>query len=168
MLENLKHDYAPKVIMRLLKMPTYKSILETQFDSLLKLATFRSKNYDSIVQQIFAIHLRQPVESAAYLNNTFEVLIKKLESLTRKNSKNYKEYFSVALLLISESMGSKLSEQRELLISTSVRKVLPILSQSSKLSADNVCSLLEFLSKINFMGEAILSSENNVRKLLKK
>lgn len=157
MLENLDKTLSKSTILKLLKLPTYKSKLETEFTSLLKLT---SESDDAIVENIIDIHLKQPVESKEYLENLIIELSKMFNSLSSANCEKYYHHLKIANILIGKSNGGKFEDESNKLTLLALDKIIKILSNSSSLSTDDLCLLLNFVIEINFEAENIQIPEN--------
>lgn len=151
MVERLDDHSSMLIIENILKMPTYKSKLETEFDSLLKLAR-KGCQFSSIIVKIMNIHLQQPTESAKYIHqftNSIAEVINKISPRTLLDSTDYLELF---LLFVKDCTFNdpKMNTLKEKLIETAVKEITHLLSDTDNLSAENIEWILTFLTEINF------------------
>ena len=155
LLNKVHHPTAITIINAMLKMPTYKSDLETKFESLITLA--ESEKF-VIIKRIFKLHLQQPVESADYLNSLFKKLNKAFDAMKPDNCEDYHPHMKIAAILIKESESSKMETSRTTLISNSMERVQQILTQYQALDVDTTCELIDYLTNIGHV-ESILEPE---------
>ena len=162
-LNHLSESYTITIIKNLLQLPTFKSKIECEFDSLLKLANFDELKYNEIIKIIFKIHLQQPVESIKYLNNIQKELNNKFNSLTEKNCGNKKPYLIIASILIKETENNKKFDEnkRSELINTFTSNIykllLTSLNNDKKMNVQVIKNLIEFLSEVGIQND----SQNN-------
>lgn len=169
LLNQLDQEYATLVMEKLLKMPTYKSDLETKFGSLIDLAQVNRPEYNNIIEKIISLHLKQPVESKEYIDMLFKKSQKLLDKFSKRGSTKYHRQLTITLILIKQSLGSKCESERTKLIATAFESTFKVLSNTSQLDSGSVCFILDFLTQINlqlqdnqFESEEVKRIVNNI------
>lgn len=161
LLEKLDDLPNTKIILaNLIELPTYKSKLETHFKTLPRLAKYCDPKLNEIIKIILSNHLRQPIESAAYLDGLFTFLFEKINSLNIKNCGKNLKYLSVISILVQECDKPNFQEKRDNLISKSIGRVITILSETSDLSIENTSVMIKFLTDVNFQTSNSLFPDN--------
>jgi hypothetical protein len=160
MINNLDEPNTKFIIQNLLQLPTYKSKLETDAKSLIKLSSKNDTTYDGIIKKIIKFHLIQPIESEKYLISLVKELSTMFDTLSMKNVSYYFDEIKVTLILIKESIGTKFENKTNELFLLALEKIKTIISNPSKLSVDDICLLLSFMTEINFVNPNITTSED--------
>lgn len=149
MLKNIDEDYARDIIINILRVPTYKSLIESDFDSLIDLAEKRDEKLDKIIELVLNLHLKQPVESEKYILNAFNVVIKKIKGLSKKKFSKNQSYLSINLKLVTQSKNNnKFLDEKEKLISVSFEQISKLLVDTK--SVETATIMIQFLTNMNF------------------
>ncbi|GAV28447.1 hypothetical protein PMKS-001918 [Pichia membranifaciens] len=159
---------AKQIMLNLITLPTFKSKLETDFDSLLHLATYCDSDLNQLIKIVISNHLKQPVESANYLDGAFATLTKQIDSFNKKKCAKKIQYLSVASILITESIDSSFEEKRMALASNSITKIMDILSETPDLPTVTVSGMIKFLVTINYSGDNTSIFPSNVKDVISK
>lgn len=169
LLEKLNDNEVPnakQIMLNLIALPTFKSKLEAEFDSLLQLATYCDPDLNQLIRIILSNHLKQPVESAGYLDDAFATLTKQIDLLNKKKCVQKLQYLSLASILITESIGSSFEEKRVALASKLIGKIMDILLKTSDLTTDTLSSMINFLVTINHKSDNASIFPSNVKDII--
>lgn len=129
------------ISLKLLQLPTFKSTLETKFDSLVKLIKFtNNKDTLNVISRIFQSHV-------GHQDSSNEFLIKSFKKIEKGVNKSSFIYIQLSMLLVEATNGFKdLKKQRVSLLNATLNACIGLLN--TPISSTEISTLIKYISNI--------------------
>ncbi|TID15760.1 hypothetical protein CANINC_004289 [Pichia inconspicua] len=140
-------DSSGIIIKHLLKVPTYKSKIETDFKALLQLVGGK-RMYQDIAREIILLNGKRSSESQPYFQSIYEDITRAFDELSVNNCSYYKSHIEIALLIFKTHDSFKNAE----IVESITSRIVKLFNDPTKLQESDMVLLLKFLTELNFLG----------------